>query len=61
LQQVDERFKGRKGYEVGYELFSINGHMLGHGHSLVLQLANEADVQNARLDLPGSPDLARPG
>jgi FtsP/CotA-like multicopper oxidase with cupredoxin domain len=27
----EEKFKGPKGYEVGYELFGINGKMLGHG------------------------------
>jgi FtsP/CotA-like multicopper oxidase with cupredoxin domain len=30
-KQSDEQFKGPKGYEVGYELFAINGKMLGHG------------------------------
>lgn len=27
----DDRHKGPKGFEVGYELFSINGRMRGHG------------------------------
>ncbi|MGA7324868.1 MAG: multicopper oxidase domain-containing protein [Rhodomicrobium sp.] len=30
-KKADEKFKGPKGYEVGYELFSINGKMLGQG------------------------------
>ncbi len=30
-QKADDRFKGPKGYEVGYDLFAINGKMLGHG------------------------------
>src|SRR5262245_30290359 len=30
-ERADERFKGPKGYEVGYDLFSINGKMLGQG------------------------------
>ncbi len=30
-QKADDQFKGPKGYEVGYDLFSINGKMLGHG------------------------------
>jgi len=30
-KKADEQFKGPKGYEVGYELFAINGKMLGHG------------------------------
>src|SRR6516164_5519577 len=29
--KADEQFKGPKGYEVGYEVFGINGKMLGHG------------------------------
>jgi FtsP/CotA-like multicopper oxidase with cupredoxin domain len=29
--KADEQFKGPKGYEVGYDLFGINGKMLGHG------------------------------
>lgn len=30
-KQLDRQFAGPKGYEVGYELFSINGRQLGHG------------------------------
>ncbi|HEU5272237.1 MAG TPA: multicopper oxidase domain-containing protein [Xanthobacteraceae bacterium] len=30
-KKADEQFKGPKGYEVGYELFSVNGKMLGQG------------------------------
>ena len=30
-RKADEKFKGPKGYEVDYELFAINGKMLGHG------------------------------
>lgn len=30
-KKADEHFKGPKGYEVGYDLFAINGKMLGHG------------------------------
>jgi FtsP/CotA-like multicopper oxidase with cupredoxin domain len=30
-KKADEQFKGPKGFEVGYELFGINGKMLGHG------------------------------
>ncbi|MGO9545422.1 MAG: multicopper oxidase family protein [Rhodomicrobium sp.] len=30
-KKAEEKFKGPKGYEVGYELFSINGKMLGQG------------------------------
>jgi len=33
-EQADEQFKGPKGYEVGYELFSINGKMLGQGEPI---------------------------
>ena len=31
---ADDRHKGPKGYEVGYDLFSINGRMLGHGEPI---------------------------
>jgi len=33
-KQADERFPGPKGYEVGYDLFSINGKILGHGEPI---------------------------
>jgi len=33
-KNADEKFKGPKGYEVGYELFGINGKMLGHGEPI---------------------------
>jgi FtsP/CotA-like multicopper oxidase with cupredoxin domain len=33
-KQADERNPGPKGYEVGYDLFSINGKMLGHGEPI---------------------------
>ncbi len=32
--KADEQFKGPKGYEVGYDLFGINGQMLGHGEPI---------------------------
>ncbi len=32
--KAEEKFKGPKGYEVGYELFSINGKMLGKGEPI---------------------------
>lgn len=30
-KEADKKHKGPKGYEVGYEVFGINGKMLGHG------------------------------
>jgi FtsP/CotA-like multicopper oxidase with cupredoxin domain len=33
-ERADEQFKGPKGYEVDYELFSINGKMLGEGEPI---------------------------
>jgi FtsP/CotA-like multicopper oxidase with cupredoxin domain len=33
-KSADEQFKGPKGYEVSYDLFSINGKMLGHGEPI---------------------------
>lgn len=32
--EQDDKFKGPKGYEVGYERFCINGKMLGHGEPI---------------------------
>jgi FtsP/CotA-like multicopper oxidase with cupredoxin domain len=38
LQEIGEKagakFKGPKGYEVGYQFFGINGKMLGHGEPI---------------------------
>ena len=33
-EKADEQFSGPKGYEVGYDLFGINGKMLGHGEPI---------------------------
>jgi FtsP/CotA-like multicopper oxidase with cupredoxin domain len=33
-KKAEEKFNGPKGYEVGYELFGINGKMLGHGEPI---------------------------
>jgi FtsP/CotA-like multicopper oxidase with cupredoxin domain len=33
-KKAEEQFKGPKGYEVGYELFGINGKMLGQGEPI---------------------------
>ncbi len=33
-RKADEQFTGPKGYEVGYDLFCINGKMLGHGEPI---------------------------
>jgi FtsP/CotA-like multicopper oxidase with cupredoxin domain len=33
-KDADERHPGPKGYEVGYDLFGINGKMLGHGEPI---------------------------
>lgn len=33
-KRAEEKFKGPKGYEVGYELFGINGKMLGQGEPI---------------------------
>ncbi len=33
-KQAEARFRGPEGYEVGYDLFSINGRMLGHGEPI---------------------------
>ena len=33
-EKADKEFQGPKGFEVGYELFSINGKMLGQGEPI---------------------------
>ena len=65
LQQVgekaDEQFKGPKGYEVGYDLFSINGKMLGHGEPIrvkpgervLFHVLNASATEIRSLALPG--------
>jgi FtsP/CotA-like multicopper oxidase with cupredoxin domain len=65
LQQIgdeaDEKFKGPKGYEVGYELFSINGRMLGHGEPIrvkegervLFHVLNASATEIRSLALPG--------
>jgi FtsP/CotA-like multicopper oxidase with cupredoxin domain len=66
LQQIgkaaDEQAKGTaKGYEVGYELFSINGKMLGHGDPIrvkqgervLFHVLNASATEIRSLALPG--------
>jgi FtsP/CotA-like multicopper oxidase with cupredoxin domain len=65
LQQIgkeaDEKHKGPKGYEVGYEVFGINGKMLGHGEPVrvkqgervLLHVLNASAGEIRSLALPG--------
>jgi FtsP/CotA-like multicopper oxidase with cupredoxin domain len=65
LQQIgknaDDQFKGPKGYEVGYDLFSINGRMLGHGEPIrvkqgervLFHVLNASATEIRSLVLPG--------
>lgn len=66
LQQIgkagDEKAKGKpKGYEVGYDLFSINGKMLGHGapirvkqgERVLFHVLNASATEIRSLALPG--------
>ena len=65
LQQIGERseeeFKGPKGYEVGYEIFSINGRMLGQGEPIrvkqgervLFHVLNASATEIRSLALPG--------
>jgi FtsP/CotA-like multicopper oxidase with cupredoxin domain len=65
LQQIgakaDEQFKGPKGYEVGYDLFSINGRMLGQGEQVrvkagervLFHVLNASATELRSLALPG--------
>jgi FtsP/CotA-like multicopper oxidase with cupredoxin domain len=55
--KADEENKGPKRYEVGYELFSINGKMLGAGEPIrervLLHLLNASATEIRSLALPG--------
>jgi FtsP/CotA-like multicopper oxidase with cupredoxin domain len=59
--KADEQFTGPKGYEVGYDLFSINGKMLGQGEPirvrqgerLLLHVLNASATEIRSLALPG--------
>src|SRR5262245_7564510 len=60
-QRADETFSGPKGYEVGYELFSINGKRLGegepirvrHGERVLFHVLNASAGEIRSLALPG--------
>jgi FtsP/CotA-like multicopper oxidase with cupredoxin domain len=60
-KQADARFKGPKGYEVGYDFFSINGRMLGHGEPIrvnqgervLFHVLNASATEIRSLALPG--------
>ena len=44
-----------KGYEVGYELFAINGHMLGHGEPIRVRRGRARPVSRAQCQRYGDP------
>jgi FtsP/CotA-like multicopper oxidase with cupredoxin domain len=58
---TDDRHKGPKGFEVGYELFSINGRMRGHGEPIrvkhgervLFHVLNASATEIRSLALPG--------
>ncbi len=58
---ADQRFKGPKGYEVGYDQFAINGKMLGHGEPIrvkqgervLFHVLNASATEIRSLALPG--------
>ena len=60
-KHADDRFTGPKGYEVGYDLFSINGRMLGHGEPIrvkrgervLFHVLNASATEIRSLALPG--------
>ena len=60
-EKADEQFKGPKGYEVGYDLFGINGKMLGHGEPIrvkqgervLFHVLNASAAEIRSLALPG--------
>ena len=59
--QLDQQFRGPKGYEVGSELFSINGKQLGHGEPIrvkpgdrvLFHILNASAGEIRSLALPG--------
>jgi FtsP/CotA-like multicopper oxidase with cupredoxin domain len=60
-KKADEQFNGPKGYEVGYDLFGINGKMLGHGDPIrvkqgervLIHVLNASASEIRSLALPG--------
>ena len=60
-KKAEEQFNGPKGYEVGYDLFCINGKMLGHGEPIrvkqgervLLHVLNASAGEIRSLALPG--------
>jgi FtsP/CotA-like multicopper oxidase with cupredoxin domain len=60
-KSADQRFTGPKGYEVGYDLFGINGKMLGHaepirvkqGERVLFHVLNASAGEIRSLALPG--------
>jgi FtsP/CotA-like multicopper oxidase with cupredoxin domain len=60
-KQADDQFKGPKGYEVGYDLFGINGKMLGRGdpirvkqgERILFHVLNASAGEIRSLALPG--------
>ena len=60
-RQADQKYRGSKGYEVGYEIFGINGKMLGHGEPVrvkqgervLFQVLNASAGEIRSLALPG--------
>ena len=59
--KADQQFNGPKGYEVGYDLFGINGKILGHGEPIrvkqgervLLHVLNASAGEIRSLALPG--------
>ena len=60
-ERADQTFSGPKGYEVGYELFAINGKMLGQGEPIrvkrgervLFHVLNASAGETRSLALPG--------
>ena len=60
-KEADERHPGPKGYEVGYDVFGINGRMLGHGEPIrvkageriLVHVLNASATEIRSLALPG--------
>jgi len=60
-KKADEKFRGPKGYEVGYELFSINGKMLGQGEPIRVKQGERALFHIVNASAGEIRSLALPG
>jgi len=60
-KKTDDQFNGPKGYEVGYELFGINGKMLGHGDPIRVKQGERVQFHVLNASAGEIRSLALPG